>query len=128
MSEIIEQPESIVESVILPTEIIGTESQPEIIECKLESIEESNLENGSESETEIVLVIEVVKKSRQVPGALRRSKEYYAEYYRKNLSSKLNCPLCNCIVGMQKMKKHQKTKKCMQFSSYRKSLDTDIIA
>jgi hypothetical protein len=68
-----------------------------------------------ETVVEPVIVEKKVKPRRFVPGALRREKSYYAEYYRKNLAGKANCTVCDSLIGIQKMKVHQKTKKCMAF-------------
>jgi len=42
------------------------------------------------------------------------SESYFKDYYRDKLSIKICCPICNSMIGKQKMCKHQKTKKCRQ--------------
>ena len=37
---------------------------------------------------------------------------YHREYYRKVLSSKVECEFCGCSVTKEKMKIHQKSNKC----------------
>ncbi len=78
-----------------------------------ELITEPVIEAVIEAVVEAVVVEPKVKPRRFVPGALRREKSYYAEYYRKNLAGKADCTVCGKLIGIQKMKVHQKTKKCL---------------
>ena len=40
------------------------------------------------------------------------SPTYFIDYYHKKLAVKIACPLCDTVVGMQKLKEHQTSKKC----------------
>ena len=40
------------------------------------------------------------------------SPTYFKDYYNAKLAFKVECPLCGRIVGQQKLKLHQATRKC----------------
>jgi len=45
------------------------------------------------------------------------NKKYCKEWREKNkamLKQKINCPICNCLIGKNNLKRHQKSKKCLK--------------
>ena len=40
------------------------------------------------------------------------SQTYFKDYYHEKLACKVECPLCKSVVGQQKLKEHQATRKC----------------
>ena len=49
---------------------------------------------------------------------------YHIKYYHDSaLSKDVKCELCNCTVTLQKLKRHQESKKCKELSSYRVIID-----
>jgi hypothetical protein len=52
---------------------------------------------------------------------------YHTKYYHDSLLSKdVKCELCNCTVTLQKLKRHQTSKKCKELASYRIELIEDV--
>ena len=45
------------------------------------------------------------------------SQTYFKDYYHEKLAFKVECPLCKSVVGQQKLKDHQATRKCAKLRS-----------
>jgi len=45
---------------------------------------------------------------------LKQGKKKYREKNKEKLKQKINCPICDCLIRKQHLKRHQKTKKCLK--------------
>jgi hypothetical protein len=77
-------------------------------------------ENNTLEPVPVTLPIKIHKKRGPIPfeGKLTAPNkpidpEYFNKYYQANLSHNVTCDKCNKIVSFAKIKRHQKTKKCL---------------
>ena len=53
---------------------------------------------------------------------------YHREYYRKVLSSKVECEFCGCSVSKQKLYIHKRTPKCHRLRNQHQEEETKVLS
>ena len=63
-----------------------------------------------------IIVVDKKKLGRPIKeNGPTKDKEYFKKYYHLRLSKLIRCDVCQSCVNIQKIKTHQKTKKCAKW-------------